>query len=153
MPGEFNENVIAEFRANQGRVGGVLAGTPIILIHHIGATSGTERVTPLAYSSQADRRLVIAASNGGSPTHPAWYYNLKAHPTTEVEVGAETFTVLAEEVESAARAELWPKLIAASPALGEYQAKTARRIPLFTLTRCAESRPDRRNRESAGTID
>jgi deazaflavin-dependent oxidoreductase (nitroreductase family) len=139
MPGEFNESVIAEFRANQGRVGGVLAGTPIILIHDVGATSGTERVTPLAYSSRTDGRLLIAASNGGSPTHPLWYHNLKAHPTIEVEVGTETFTALAEEVEGAAHAELWPKLIAASPALGDYQAETARRIPLFTLTRCAES--------------
>jgi deazaflavin-dependent oxidoreductase (nitroreductase family) len=133
MPSEFNENVIAEFRANHGRVGGVLAGTPIILIHHIDITSQAERVTPLAYSSQADGRLVIAASNGGSPTHPAWYHNLKAHPTVEVEVNTETLTVRAEEVEGAARAELWPKLVAASPALGRFQAKTTRRIPLFRL--------------------
>jgi deazaflavin-dependent oxidoreductase (nitroreductase family) len=78
---------------------------------------------------------VIAASNGGSPTHPAWYHNLKAHPTIEVELGAETFTALAEEVIATAHAELWPNQVAASPALGEFQAKTARRIPLFTLTR------------------
>ena len=135
MSSEFNENVIAEFRANHGRVGGDLAGTPIILIHHIGAKTRTERVTPLAYSSQADGRLVIAASNGGSPTHPAWYHNLKAHPTIDVELGTETFTALAEEVTGAEHAELWPKLVAASPALGKFQANTARRIPLFTLTR------------------
>src|SRR5438309_5445254 len=71
MPSEFTENVIAEFRANRGRVGGDLADTPIILIHHIGATTRIERVTPLAYSSQPDGCLVTAASNGGSPTHPA----------------------------------------------------------------------------------
>lgn len=135
MSSEFTENVIAEFRANQGRVGGVLAGMPIILIHHIGANTRTERVTPLAYSSQADGRLVIAASNGGSPTHPAWYHNLKAHPTIEVEVGTDMLTVLAEEVQGAAHAQLWPKLVATSPRLGEFQARTARQIPLFTLTR------------------
>lgn len=135
MSTEFNESVIGEFRANHGRVGGDLAGTPIVLIHHIGAKTGTERVTPLAYSSQADGRLVIAASNGGSPTHPAWYHNLKAHPTIDVELGTETFTALAEEVTGAAHAELWPKLVAASPALAEFQAKTTRRIPLLTLTR------------------
>jgi deazaflavin-dependent oxidoreductase (nitroreductase family) len=135
MSSDFTDNVIAEFRANDGRVGRNLAGTPIILIHHIGARTRTERVIPLAYSSQADGRLVIAASNGGSPTHPAWYHNLKAHPTIEVELGTETFTVLAEEVAGAVHAELWPRLTAASPALGEFQAKTARRIPLFTLTR------------------
>ena len=98
MPSDFTENVIAEFRANRGRVGGDLADTPIILIHHIGATTRIERVTPLAYSSQPDGCLVIAASNGGSPTHPAWYHNLKTHPTIDVELGTETFTALAEEV-------------------------------------------------------
>jgi deazaflavin-dependent oxidoreductase (nitroreductase family) len=137
MPAEFNESVIAEFRACGGRVGGDLAGTPIILIHHRGARTAAERVTPLAYSTQADGRLVIAASNGGSPAHPAWYHNLKAYPAVDVELGTETFTALAEEITGAAHAELWPGLVAASPALGEFQGKTARQIPLFTLTRLA----------------
>ncbi len=135
MPSEFTQNVIAEFRAHRGRVGGDLADTPIILIHHVGAKTRTERVTPVAYSSRPDGHLVIAASNGGSPTHPAWYYNLKAHPTIEVELGTETFTALAEEVTGAAHAQLRSRLAAASPALREFQAKTPRRIPLFTLTR------------------
>jgi deazaflavin-dependent oxidoreductase (nitroreductase family) len=135
MSSEFTDSVVAEFRANDGHVGGDLADTPIILIHHLGARTRTERVTPLAYTSQADGRLVIAASNGGSPTHPAWYHNLKVHPTIEVELGAETFTALAEEVTGAAHAELWPTLVATSPALHEFQAKTARQIPLFALTR------------------
>jgi deazaflavin-dependent oxidoreductase (nitroreductase family) len=135
MPDEFTESVIAEFRAHGGRVGGDLAGTPIILIHHRGARTRTERVTPLAYSAQADSQLVIAASNGGSPTHPAWYHNLKAHPTIDVELGTETFTALAEEITGTAHAELWTRLVTASPALGEFQTKTKRQIPLFTLTR------------------
>ena len=134
MSSEFTERVIAEFRANDGLVGGDLAETPIILVHHLGAKTRTERVTPLAYSSQADGRLVIAASNGGSPMHPAWYHNLKSHPRIEVELGTRTFTVLAEEVTGAARADLWPRMVAVSPTLGDLQAKTARRIPLFTLT-------------------
>jgi deazaflavin-dependent oxidoreductase (nitroreductase family) len=149
MPDEFNQRVIAEFRASQGRVGGVLAQTPILLIHHIGAMSGTERVTPLAFRRLADGRLVIAASNGGSPAHPAWYHNLRAHPTITVELGAETFTAVAEQVEGAARARLWRKLTAASPALGEFQAKTARRIPLFTLTRPT----DRNGREALAAAE
>lgn len=136
MRTEFTEGVIAEFRANHGRVGGDLAGTPVILIHHIGAKTRTERVTPVAYSSHPDGRLVIAASNAGSRTHPAWYHNLKAQPTIEVELGSETFTALAEEVTGSAHAALFSKLVATSPALGEFQAKTTRRIPLFTLTRC-----------------
>src|SRR5277367_5891160 len=137
MSSDFTESVIAAFRANKGRVGGDLAGTPIVLIHHLGARTRAEHVTPVAYSSLPDGRLVIAASNGGSPTHPAWYHNIKTHPTIEVELGAETFTALAEEVTGAARADLWPKLVAVSPALGEFQAKTTRRIPLFTLTKHA----------------
>jgi deazaflavin-dependent oxidoreductase (nitroreductase family) len=137
MSSEFNQSVIAEFRARQGSVGGDLAGMPIILIHHIGARTGAERVTPLTYSSQADGRLLIAASNGGSPTHPAWYHNLKANPTIEVELGAETFTALAEELTGPARDELWPSLLATWPALAVLQAKTGRRIALLTLTRRA----------------
>jgi deazaflavin-dependent oxidoreductase (nitroreductase family) len=132
---DFDNKLIAEFRANEGRVGGPLAGTSIMLIHHIGAKSGIERVTPVAWSARGDGRFVIAASHGGSPTHPSWYHNLKANPRIEVEVGTETFTVLAEELEGTARAELWPKLVAASPSLGEFQAKTTRRIPLLVLTR------------------
>jgi deazaflavin-dependent oxidoreductase (nitroreductase family) len=134
---DFNSKIIAEFRANEGRVGGALAGTPILLIHHIGAKSGIERVTPLAYNPQGDGRFVIVASNGGSPTHPGWYYNLKASPRIEVEVGSERFRVLAEALEGAARAVLWPKVVATSPAVGRFQAKTTRQIPMFVLTRAA----------------
>jgi len=135
MPSDFTQSVIAEFRANKGRVGGELASTPILLIHHLGVTTRAERVTPVAYTSLPDGRVVIAASNGGSPTHPAWYHNLMAHPTIQVELGTETFTALAKEVTGAARAELWTELIAGTPALGEFQAKTTRQIPLLTLTR------------------
>jgi len=75
---DYNAKIIKEFRANQGRVGGPWAGTTLILIHHMGARSGVERVTPLGCSSQGDGRFVIVASSGGSPAHPDWYYNLKA---------------------------------------------------------------------------
>ena len=132
---DFNHKIIDEFHANDGHVTGLLAGTPMILIHHIGAKSGIERVTPLAYSPQEDHRYVIVASNGGSPTHPDWYYNLKANPRIEVEVDTQRFTVLAQELEGAARAELWPKLVAASLSLSEFETQTTRQIPLFVLTR------------------
>jgi deazaflavin-dependent oxidoreductase (nitroreductase family) len=132
---DFNSRVIEEFRANEGRVAGALAGTPILLLHHIGARSGIERVTPLAFSPQGDGHYVIVASNAGSPTHPGWYYNLKAHPTVEVEAGTETFIVRAEELKGAARDALWSQLVAASPSLTEYQARTARQIPLLMLAR------------------
>jgi deazaflavin-dependent oxidoreductase (nitroreductase family) len=132
---DYNTKIIEEFRANQGRVGGPWAGTTLILIHHIGAKSGMERVLPLGCFSLEDGRFAIVASNGGSPAHPAWYYNLKASPGITVEVGAQTFTVLAEELDGTVRAELWPKLVAWAPNLGEYQARTARQIPVFMLTR------------------
>ena len=132
---DYNAKIIEEFRANSGRVGGPWAGATLLLIHHIGAKSGTERVTPLGYFPQGEGRFAIVASNGGSPDHPDWYYNLKAHPRITVEVGSQTFTVLAEELGHATRAELWPKLVAETPALGEFQAKTTRRIPVVMLTR------------------
>ena len=132
---DYNTKIIEEFRANQGRVGGPWSGTPMILIHHIGARSGIERTTPLACSPQGQGRYAIVASNGGSPTHPDWYYNVKANPSIKAEVGAQTFTVLAEELDGAARAGLWPKLVAEHPSIGEYQARTTRQIPVVMLTR------------------
>ena len=112
-----------------------MAGTPMILIHHLGAKSGAERVSPLGYFPQGQGRFAIVASNGGSPAHPDWYYNLKANPAITVEVGTERFTVVAEELGDAARAELWPSLVAESPAVAEHQAKPTRRIPVFMLIR------------------
>ena len=131
---DFNTAIVEEFRANEGRVGGALAGTPMILIHHIGAKSGIERVLPLGCFSEGDG-FAIVASNGGSSAHPAWYYNLKANPTITVEVGTQTFTVLAQELGGTARATLWPKLVAEAPDIGKHQAKTTRQIPVFLLTR------------------
>jgi deazaflavin-dependent oxidoreductase (nitroreductase family) len=132
---DYNAKIIKEFRANQGCVAGPWAGTMLILIHHIGARSGAERITPLGCSSQGDGRFVIVASSGGSPVHPDWYYNVRANPRITVEVGAQTFTVLADELADAPRSELWPKLVAEYPALGEHQARTTRQFPVFMLTR------------------
>jgi deazaflavin-dependent oxidoreductase (nitroreductase family) len=131
----FNDRIIAEFRANQGHVGGALAGTPIMLLHHIGARSGLERVTPVAYTAQGDGSFVIVASNGASPTHPHWYHNLKATPGIQVEVGTQRFNAMAKELDTTARADLWPTLIEAAPTVGEFQANTARQIPVFVITR------------------
>ena len=112
-------------------------GTMLIVIHHIGAKSGIKRVTPLACSPQPGGRFAIVAANGGSPAHPGWYYNLRANPRITAEVGTQTFRALAEELDDTTRAVLWPELVAESPTVGEYQAKTARKIPVFMLTRQA----------------
>jgi deazaflavin-dependent oxidoreductase (nitroreductase family) len=135
LTSDFNSKIVEEFRANEGRVGGSLAGTTIILIHHIGARSGLERVSPLGCFPLGGARFAIVAFNGGSPTHPDWYYNLKANPTIRVEMGTQTFTAIAEGLDDAERAELWPKLVAEFPHVNEYQARTTRQIPLFVLTR------------------
>ena len=142
--GDYNTKIIEEFRANGGRVGGPWTGTTMILIHHIGARSGIERVSPLAFSALGDGRFAIVASNGGSPVHPDWYYNLKACPRIRVEMGTQTFWVLAEELDDHARADLWPKLIAEHPAIGEFQARTRRQIPVFMLTRARDGNLYRR---------
>jgi len=132
---DYNTRIIGEFRATGGHPGGEWAGTPMILIHHIGAKSGTERVTPLGCFPLGGGRLAIVASSGGSPAHPGWYHNLKAHSVITVEVGAETFTAAAEELDAAARADLWPRLVARYPTLSAHQAETTRQFPVFILTR------------------
>ena len=132
---DFNAKIIEEFRANGGRVGGPWASTPLILIHHVGAKSRIERVMPLGSFPQPDGQYVIVASNGGSPTHPDWYHNLKANPGINVEVGTQTFTVLAEELDDTAGAELWPQLVEEAPQLGEYQTRLTRHSPVFMLSR------------------
>jgi deazaflavin-dependent oxidoreductase (nitroreductase family) len=132
---DFDRRTVEEFRATGGRPGGTLAGTPLVLIHHSGARSATEYVTPLAYSAQGDDCIAIAASNGGSPKHPAWYHNLKANPAITVELGAERFPATAEEQVGPARPGLWSRLVAEFPDLAEFATRTDRSIPLFLLRR------------------
>ena len=132
---DWNAGIIEEFRANEGRVGGMFEGKPMILVHHIGAKSGTERVTPLVYLPLDDESMLVIASKGGAPTNPDWYYNLKANPKVDVEVGTETFPVEAAEVTGAEREELWAEIVAEYPGFGEYQEKTARVIPVIRLAR------------------
>jgi deazaflavin-dependent oxidoreductase (nitroreductase family) len=132
---DFDRRTVEDFRANGGQAGGVLAGTPLVLIHHIGARTGTEHVTPLAYSALDGDSIAIAASNGGSPKHPAWYHNLKANPAITVELGTQKFEATAEEQTGPARADLWTKLVAQFPDLATFAASTDRPIPLFLLRR------------------
>ena len=132
---EFNAEIVEEFRARGGHVAGPLADFTLILVHHVGARSGVERVVPLVYFTRSDGGLMIIASNGGSCTHPAWYYNLKAHPKVTVELGTERFRVVAEELDFEARSLVWPTIIEQSPAAGEFQRATTRSIPVFVLTR------------------
>ena len=139
---DVDRRTIEEFRATGGRPGGTLAGIPLVLIHHIGARSGAEYVTPLAYSIQGDDCIAIAASNGGAPRHPAWYHNLKANPAITVELGPERFPATAEEQLGPARTSLWSKLAAEFPDLAEFATRTDRSIPLFLLRRVPQQTKD-----------
>ena len=132
---DWNQKIIEEFRANEGRVGGPFEGAPMILVHHIGARSGTERVTPLVYFPEDGGRMLIVASKAGAPTNPDWYHNLRAHPEVDVEVGTETFPVRVAEVTGPEREEVWDGVVAANPGFGDYQRKTERTIPVLRLER------------------
>lgn len=131
---DWNRQIIEEFRANGGKVGGRFEGAPMILVHHVGARTGTERVNPLVYFADGDRILIVA-SKGGAPTNPDWYHNLKAKPRTEVEVGTERFPVEVAEVNGDERAAVWERIVAAMPGFGDYQRNTDRTIPVLALTR------------------
>ncbi len=130
---DFNVNVIEEFRANGGDVGGMFAEMPILLLHHTGAKSGKVRVNPLAYLADGDR-YVIFASKGGAPVNPDWYHNLKAHPDVQIEVGAQSLPVTATEATGEERARLFNEQARRSPQFGEYQQKTDRQIPVIILS-------------------
>lgn len=133
-PNDWNARIIAEFRANEGRVGGQFEGANLLLLHTRGRRSGVERVNPLAWFPDGDR-LVIVASKGGAPTNPDWYSNLLANPRVTVEVGTETFEVDAIELTGEERALMWKRVVAAMPGFGEYEKRTERTIPLIALSR------------------
>jgi deazaflavin-dependent oxidoreductase (nitroreductase family) len=130
----FNDDVVEEFRANDGKVGGPFEGADIVLLTTTGAKSGKPRLSPLAYFT-IDGRILILGSFGGAPKDPAWVHNLRASATARVEIGAESYDVIARELPPAERDDILPKVIAAAPVFAEYQAKTTRVIPLFDLQR------------------
>jgi deazaflavin-dependent oxidoreductase (nitroreductase family) len=132
-PADFNAQVIDEFRANSGHVGGMFESMPILLLHHVGAKSGESRVNPLAYQADGGR-YVIFASKAGAPTNPGWYYNLKAQPETSVEVGSDTVAVTASEATGEERERLYRTQAERMPQFAEYEQNTERVIPVIVLT-------------------
>jgi deazaflavin-dependent oxidoreductase (nitroreductase family) len=128
----FNQSITDEFRANDGRVGGQFAGANLLLLTTTGAKSGQPRVSPLAYF-RIDGKLVIIGSFAGADVNPAWVHNLRAHPSAHIEVGNESWDVVARELPPAERDELFPKITAVASGFAEYQAKTSRVIPVFEL--------------------
>jgi deazaflavin-dependent oxidoreductase (nitroreductase family) len=131
---EFNRQLIEEYRANGGRVTGMFAGAPLLLLTTTGVRSGQPRVAPLAYTTDNGRWIVIA-SKGGAPTHPDWYYNLRANPEVTVEVGAESFPARATITTGAERQRLFDQMAARMPNFAEYQRNTVRQLPVIVLER------------------
>ena len=131
---DFNNSVIAEFRASGGIVGGPFAGAPMILVTHKGAKSGKEYTTPLVHSKHGEDHVVIA-SMGGAPADPQWYRNMVANPSVVVEVGTEKFTANVREATGAERDSLYRAQAALMSNFDDYAAATTRTIPVLVLTR------------------
>ena len=130
----FNQQVIDEFRANEGKVGGGFAGAPMILISHTGAKSGKEYTSPLVYSLDGDKPVIIA-SKGGAPDDPQWFRNLLANPAVTVEIGTDKYLGRARVAEGAERDRLFRAQADLMPNFDEYATKTTRVIPVVVIDR------------------
>lgn len=133
---DWNDKVIDEFRANEGKVGGMFEGMPVLILHTTGAKTGDERVHPLVYQADGDRAVVFA-SKGGAPENPAWFHNLVANPDVTVELGTETVPMRARVAEGDERERLWARQKEIAPGFADYEAKTTRQIPVVVLERTA----------------
>jgi deazaflavin-dependent oxidoreductase (nitroreductase family) len=130
---DFNTKIIEEFRSNAGKVGGPFEGGTLLLLHHTGAKSGVERVSPLVYQP-VGQSFAIFGSKGGAPSNPDWYHNLVAHPDTTVEVGTQTVPVRARVAGPGERAGIWDRQKHDSPGFAEYERTAApREIPVVIL--------------------
>ena len=134
---DFNQGIIEEFRANDGKVGGGFEGAPMVLLTTKGAKSGTIHTNPLVCQPGDGGAIYVFASKGGAPSNPDWYYNLVANPEVEVEYGTDRFTAVAEPLEGAARDEIFARQKEVFPAFADYEKGTTRVIPVIKLTRAA----------------
>lgn len=132
---EWNTRIVEEFRANGGVVGGVFEGWDLLLLHHLGAKSGQERVSPLAFQP-VESGFAVFASKGGADTNPGWYHNLLANPETKVEVGDGIVSVTARIATGQERERIWSKQKQRHPQFADYEMRTARgTIPVLVLDR------------------
>ena len=142
-PNDWNAKTIAEFRANEGRVGGNFEGAPLVLVHHRGRKSGREYVDPVMYlphDTEHDTEqdsIYVFATRGGTPTNPNWYYNLIAAGDGRVERGAETYEVTVRDLTGAERDDIYAEQARRYPGFADYERQTAgvRTIPVLELTR------------------
>ena len=137
-PNNWNEKVIADFRANDGRVGGPFDGAPMVLVHHRGRRTGHEYVNPMMYlaSERGDGTIYVFASKGGAPTNPDWYYNLTVAGKGSVELGTGTFPVSVRDLHGEEHDRIYAEQARRYPGFAEYAEKTAgvRTIPVLELT-------------------
>lgn len=132
---DFNQQIIAEFRANDGRVGGMFEGMPVLLLHTTGAKSGRERINPLVYQP-LDGGWAVFASKAGATTNPDWYHNIVATPSVTIEVGPDTIAATARVTSGDERAAIWSTQKANVPTFAEYEQSAGdREIPVIVLER------------------
>lgn len=133
--GDFNRNLVADMRANKGKpTSGPFLGREVLILGTKGAKSGEARETPLVYTRDGDR-YVIVASKGGAPTNPAWYHNLRTHPEVTVEVGEEKFKARAKVVDGDDYERLYQHHAGINPGFHDYRKRTTRKIPVVVLER------------------
>jgi deazaflavin-dependent oxidoreductase (nitroreductase family) len=129
----WNDGIIDEFRSNEGEVGGIFEGKPLLLLHHKGARSGTERVSPLMYQLVGDAYAVFA-SKGGADTNPGWYHNLVANPEARIEIGTDKVDVRARVARGEEQDAIWARQKREFPQFADYEQKTSRdQIPVIVL--------------------
>jgi deazaflavin-dependent oxidoreductase (nitroreductase family) len=133
MPNDFNQQIIDEFRANRGRVGGPFEGARLLLLTTIGARSGVPHTTPVGYLPDGGERILVIASAGGAPNNPDWFHNLVANPRVKVEDGLFTYEAKAVVLEGAERDRIFSRAVEADPGWADYQARTERVIPVVAL--------------------
>ncbi|WP_432196968.1 nitroreductase/quinone reductase family protein [Streptomyces sp. bgisy027] len=150
MPNDFNQQVIEEFRANKGRVGGYFEGARLLLLTTTGARTGRPHTTPVGYLPDSDDRVLIIASAAGASRHPAWFHNLVADPRVTVESGAFTYEARAVVLEGEERDRVFARAVEADPGWAAYQEKTERVIPVIALHSLAEGGPGNINASSMG---
>lgn len=134
MADNWNEKIIAEFRANAGRVGGPFEGATLLLLHTTGAKSGKERINPVM-AFELDDKLLIVGSYAGADVDPAWLHNLRADPHAHIEIGTDAYDVVAHELPRDTRDALYPRIVEQAPGFGGYQDQTNRVIPVIELQR------------------
>jgi deazaflavin-dependent oxidoreductase (nitroreductase family) len=132
MAGGWNDKIIEEFRANDGKVGGPFEGGTLLLLHSTGARTGREHVTPVMYRAEGDG-YAIFASKGGAPDNPDWYHNVLAHPKVSAEIGTQTVSLVARVAAGEERERIWTANKQANPGFADYERKTTRQIPVVIL--------------------